>query len=320
MIELLVMAPCSPSVREELLDRFSNRYNITFADRHTPGFEGFLANAEVILGQPHPKALPNAPKLRWLQMTWAGVDRYTLREGFPVGQAVLTNASGAYGPIISEYVLAGILAHYRTIPGYLRNQQNAVWQDLGREECLEGKTALVLGTGDIGSNVAKRLQAFGAHTMGIRRSVKPQQYFEEIYPMERLDELLPGADIVIGCLPNTPQTRGLLGQKRLLTMKADALLVNVGRGSLIITDDLVQVLQSGHLRGAVLDVVDPEPLPAEHPLWRLEQVILTPHISGIAYGHNPATEKRVWQLCFENLERYALGQPLQHLVDLTAGY
>lgn len=320
MIELLVMAPCSAPITQELTRRFSDRYHIVFADRKTPGFEDFLANAEVIVGQPHPKALPQAPKLRWLQMTWAGVDRYTLKEGFPTRQAVLTNASGAYGPIISEYVLAGILAHYRNLPAYGRNQKSGLWQDLGREECLEGKTALILGTGDIGSNVAKRLKAFGAHAVGVRRRVAQQQYFDKVCSMEQLDRLLPQADIVIGCLPNTPATRGLLNKTRLLGMKADALLVNVGRGSLIVTDDLAQVLQSGHLRGAVLDVVDPEPLPAEHPLWQMENVILTPHISGIGFGHNPATEQRVWQLCFENLERYAAGQPLQHVVDLTTGY
>jgi len=320
MIELLVVAPGSAAIKQELTVRFSDRYHIVFADRKTPGFEEYLAKAEVIIGQPHPKALPNATKLRWLQMTWAGVDRYTLREGFPVGQAVLTNASGAYGPIISEYVLAGVLAHYRNIPAYLRGQQAQQWQDLGREECLEEKTVLILGTGDIGTNVAKRLQAFGAHPVGIRRSAKPQPYFEAVYAMEQLAELLPQADIVVGCLPNTPATRGLLNKERLLSMKSDALLVNVGRGSLIVTADLVEVLQNGHLRGAVLDVVDPEPLPEGHPLWQMEQVILTPHISGIGYGHNPATEKRVWQLCFENLERYAAGQPLQHVVDLSVGY
>ena len=320
MIELLVMAPCSTPVRRELLARFSNRYNIVFADRKTPGFEELLANAEVIVGQPHPKALPDATNLRWLQMTWAGVDRYTLREGFPVGQAVLTNASGAYGSIISEYVLAGILAHYRNIPAYLRSQQAALWHDLGREECLEDKTVLVLGTGDIGSNVAKRLQAFGTRAVGVRRSAAPQQYFEAVYSVEQLDELLPEADIVVGCLPNTPSTRGLLNKARLLSMKKEALLVNVGRGSPVVTEHLVEVLQSGHLRGAVLDVVDPEPLPSDHPLWQMQQVMLTPHISGIGYGHNPATEKRVWQICFDNLERYAAGQPLQHVVDLSAGY
>ena len=320
MIELLVVAPCGAALQQQLTQRFADRYHIVFADRKTPGFEDYLANAEVILGQPHPKALANALKLRWLQMTWAGVDRYTLREGFPADRAVLTNASGAYGPIISEYVMAGILSHYRNLPAYGRNQKSGLWQDLGREECLEGKTALILGTGDIGTNVAKRLQVFGTQTLGIRRRVAQQQYFDRVCPMEELDELLPKADLVIGCLPNTPSTRGLLDKNRLLGMKAEALLVNVGRGSLIVTEHLVEVLQSGHLRGAVLDVVDPEPLPPEHPLWQMENVILTPHISGIAYGHNPATEQRVWQLCFENLERYAANRPLQHVVDLTAGY
>lgn len=320
MIELLVVAPGSAAIKQELTVRFSDRYHIVFADRKTPGFEEYLANAEVILGQPHPKTLPNAPKLRWLQMTWAGVDRYTLREGFPTGQAVLTNASGAYGPVISEYVLAVILSHYRNLPAYQNNQKKGLWQDVGREECLEGKTALILGTGDIGTNVAKRLQAFGTHTIGIRRRGAQQQYFDKVFSLDQLDRLLPQADLVIGCLPNTPSTRGLLDKTRLLSMKANALLANVGRGSLIVTDHLAEVLQSGHLRGAVLDVVDPEPLPPEHPLWQLENVILTPHISGIAYGHNPAIEQRVWQLCFDNLERYAAGQPLQHVVDLTEGY
>lgn len=166
--------------------------------------------------------MQQAEKLRWVQMTWAGTDIYTRRTGFPE-RVTLTNASGAFGRTISEYVLGGILTMYRNFPAYREQQKQAVWRTVGAERTLYGRTVLILGTGDLGSNVAKRLRGFGTVNIGVRRAAgETLPYFDEVRGIAELDELLPQADIVIGCLPNTPGTAGLLTETRLRRMKQDA--------------------------------------------------------------------------------------------------
>ena len=139
-------------------------------------------------------------------------------------------------------------------------------------------------------------------------------------PFSGCDELLPQADIVIGCLPNTPGTAGLLTETRLRRMKQDALLVNVGRGTLLSTAELAAVLADGYLSGAVLDVCDTEPLPPSSPLWGMENVLLTPHVSGRGFGHDRGTERLIWEIVMDNLARYLEGKNLRHIVDINRGY
>lgn len=312
---VIVTAECSESVREMLQSCFAETCVLTF-DRHPET----LGDAEVCIGEPRMELVQQAEKLRWVQMTWAGTDIYTRREGFPA-QVQLTNASGAFGRTISEYVLAGILAMYRNLPQYREQQKQAVWQSVGAERTLFGRTVLILGTGDLGSNVAKRLSGFDTVTVGVRRTAgEALPYFDEVRTFAELDALLPQADIVVGCLPNTPETAGLLSEKRLRSMKKDALLVNVGRGTLLSTDTLARVLADGQLSGAVLDVTDTEPLPATSPLWRMENVLLTPHVSGRGFGHDQGTEKLVWEIVTANLARYLEGKPLRNVVDMSRGY
>ena len=138
--------------------------------------------------------------------------------------------------------------------------------------------------------------------------------------MDALDDDLPTADIVIGALPRTPGTIGLLDYRRMQRIPKDALLVNVGRGTMIVTGDLERLLAEGHFSGVVLDVMDPEPLPESSSLWTTDRVLLTPHISGIGFGHEDATEAVIWDICRENLRLYAAGKPLTHVVDVAAGY
>jgi phosphoglycerate dehydrogenase-like enzyme len=252
-----------------------------------------------------------------MQITWAGADRYT--KNFPEG-VILTNASGAFGRIISEYTMGMILSQYKRLPQYYVNQKKQLWEDLGTERSLWHQRALILGTGNVGQNIAQKLQAFGAYTIGCSRSGKPAPYFDETHPISQVDDLLPQADLVIGCLPRTRETEHLLDKRRLSLIPADALLVNVGRGATIVTKDLEELVQAGHFYGVVLDVVDPEPLPQDSPLWQNERVLLTPHVSGIGFGHEPATEAVIWDICFENLSRYARGEALMNQVDISAGY
>lgn len=317
MTKLLITVPCKEAVKARFTAEFEGLLDITYAEEDPSVIAAALPQAEIVIGEPHPKLLPTAEKLRWMQITWAGADRYT--RNFPEG-VVLTNASGAFGRIISEYTLGMILSQYKRLPQYYVNQQKKIWKDIGKERSLINNRVLILGTGNVGSSIAQKLHAFSTYNIGINRSGKDAPHFDEIHAMDALDELLPQADIVIGALPKAPGTIGLLDHRRLHLMKEDALLVNVGRGTMIVTKDLEDALEEGRFYGVVLDVMDPEPLPVTSSLWTQERVLLTPHISGIGFDHEAATEAHIWDICFRNLHNYLQKRPLENVVDILAGY
>ncbi len=281
---------------------------------------GFADKVDVVFGEPDMKTIAAMPKLRWIQMTWAGANKYTSAPDYP-RHISLTSASGAFGGVISEHIMAGLLALYKNLRAYRAQLQQGFWQLLSGDDSLEGKRALILGTGDIGSNTAKKLQAFGATTVGICRTErKSLPYFDELYAISSLDAELPKADLVIIALPGTKQTRGLMNKARIGKMNPDALLVNVGRGFVVDTGALTNALETKKLRGAVLDVTDPEPLPANHPLRQMENVILTPHVSGISWGENDFTRQKIIRIFLDNLQKDAQNAPLSRQIDLENGY
>ena len=318
---VLVLAQCEEQQREILRDRFGARCALQFVENGMRPTAEQLAGAAVIIGEPRRVELTQTGQLRLLQLTWAGADKYARMEGLPSG-VTLANASGAFGTIIAEYVLGSLVALYRAFPRYCRNQRAHLWQKCDQAVTVSGKTALVLGMGDIGTNVAHRLRAFGATVLGVKRTAvcEPAAGFAEAHTLTELDELLPQADIVIGCLPNTRETAGLLTAERLHRLKKGAVLVNVGRGSLVQTVDLIEALRDGSLGGAALDVTETEPLPSDCPLWDMEKVLITPHIAGPRFGGNRTVQERIWEICMENLERYLTGKPLRNVVDVSAGY
>lgn len=277
-----------------------------------------LADAEILIGAVGPEKLRLAKNLKWYQLVWAGTDSYKPGE-FPEG-VLLTNGSGAYGVMIAEHMMACMLAMVRQLDHYAANQKAHLWDRDWTEDTLEGKTVLILGTGDIGSALAKRLRGFDCRILGLRRTEGQLPFFDEVHTTRDLDRLLPQADVVACAMPGTAATRGLLNRERLLAMKKTALLLNCGRGSLIVTQDLEEVLAMGHLGGVALDVTDPEPLPADSFLWDCPRVILTPHISGSTFCHVAATEDKVYAIAAENLRRFRDGEPLLNQVDLELGY
>ena len=285
---------------------------------YTQDGEDRLADADIVIGALDPEQLPLAHNLKWYQLVWAGTDRYN-PGNFPAGVR-FTNGSGAYGVMIAEHMMACMLAMIRQLGHYAEHQKAHVWDKDWTEDTLEGKTVLILGTGDIGTALAKRLQGFDCRVIGLRRTAGEAPCFDEVHTTDALDQLLPLADIVACAMPGTAATRGLLHKGRLLAMKPAALLLNCGRGSLIPTKDLEEVLAAGHLGGVALDVTDPEPLPADSPLWDCSRVILTPHISGATFGHVAATEDKVYAIAAENLRRFRDGEALLNEVDLEAGY
>lgn len=317
---VLVMAERSAEITAQLAARFGSRCELLFAENE-PDFGAALSRADAIIGEPEEVQLQNARALSWLQLTWAGADKYARMARFPAG-VTLCKVSGAFGTVISEYVLGSIVALYRALPVYWSQQKVHVWQQHAKGSTICGKRALVFGMGDLGANVARRLSAFGAQVTGVRRTRREAlpAGFADAYTMDKADELLPQADIVVNCLPSTPETEGFLTRARLLSMKKGALLVNVGRGSFVKTDDLVFALEKGFLGGAVLDVLETEPLEESSLLWDMENVLITPHIAGPSFEGNVDVQSAIWAICMENLDCYLDGKPLRHVVDRSAGY
>ena len=318
--KILVKVKTDKEIREEFLECFSSRAEIVFCDDETN--ENNLETATVIVGEPTEDELSKCKNLKLLQLTWAGADKFLKMKNFPKN-ATLATASGAFGEVISEYVIGGILALYRDFPTYFENQRNHVWQKNETVETINGKTVLVFGTGDIGKTTAKKLKALGAKEIfGVRRNSKEDfvENFDEIFDVVELDSLLPKADIVVCCLPETKATIGMLNKEMLSLMKENSVLINVGRGSLIVTNDLIEILESGKIKGAVLDVFEKEPLPENSKLWDMKNVIITPHIAGPSFAGDEATKDKIWKICFENIECYLCGGTLKNVVDFDRGY
>ncbi len=312
---MLIQLPCNETHLAWLREAAGDRCRLLF-----PGEPGALAEATCVFGEPTLEEIAAMPRLRWIQMSWAGADRYTAAPDFPRNIQVCC-ATGAYGGVIAEYLFGAILALYRHLPTYVRQMDSGLWRPRFPGRGIEGKTVLILGAGDIGTAFAKRLRPFGARVLGVRRTAGacPPEY-DEMHTLDHLPALLPRADIVSCSLPNTVETRGLLDEAALRSMKPDALLLNVGRGTLLNPDVLAKVLASGHLSGAALDVCEPEPLPPGHPLWAMDNVLLTPHIAGIGFGNVPETAGKIVRLCCRNLRRLLDGEPLESRVDFATGY
>lgn len=279
-----------------------------------------LAAAEVIVGFPPVPRLAAATHVKWLQIPWSGADGYADHPDFPA-RIILTNATGAFGRSIAEYVFAAVFALMRRFHQYRDCQQEARWERQGDEMSPTGKKVLILGAGDIGTHTAQLFKMMGCHITGVRRVVRtiPAE-FDAMITLEQVDALLPEADIVIGCMPHTPLTQGFMNRERLERMKSTAIFVNVGRGTLVDHDALADILKEGKIYGAALDVTNPEPLPADHPLWKCRNVMITPHISGQTFAGLKDKEEIFVQICKENLQRYREGKPLQNQVDLKTGY
>jgi phosphoglycerate dehydrogenase-like enzyme len=244
-------------------------------------------------------ARPGA-RLRVIQTLSAGVDHLV---GRVPERITVCNARGIYDAPLAEWVVGAILAMERGLIRARDAQRDGAWSSFEPPE-LSGRRVVILGLGSIGTAIMDRLRPFGVDVVGIARSGRPG-----VHGIEDLDELLPAADIVVDILPLTGATRGLLDARRLGLLPDGALLVNAGRGRTVETEPLVRELASGRLR-AVLDVTDPEPLPAGHPLWSLPNVLISPHVA----GDSPATAVRAFALVGDQIRRFAAGQPLLNVV------
>jgi phosphoglycerate dehydrogenase-like enzyme len=264
--------------------------------------------------------LAAAERLRWVQAWSAGVDRYMgLTRLVENDQIVMTNMKGVHGPAIAEHTFAMLLFMTRDLGAFREMQKSSSWNRgaSDRMTALAGRTMLVVGMGGIGSEIARRAHGFDMRVLAtVRTKRDAPEYVDELGNNSDLDRFLGEADVVIVALPLTEETRGLFDKRRLSRLKKGAWFINIGRGKIVDTGALLEVLESGQLAGAGLDVTDPEPLPEDHPLWSRDDVIITPHVSARA----EITGERRWEVIRENMRRFSAGEELINAVNKRLGY
>ncbi len=278
------------------------------------------AECEVLYGYLSPSVLPKARALKWFQSASAGVDQFCDPALWQNPDAVLTNSSGVYGVTISEHMICLVLMLMRRIPEYMACAQRREWGPQMPLRSIYGSTIAVVGTGDLGTSFARRAKALGARCVrGVKRSPAPAgPCYDETYTSDRLKEAVADCDVVALCLPHTKETAGMIDASVLAAMAPRTLLVNVGRGSSVDQEALIEALNSGRLAGAALDVMVPEPLPKDHPLWSAKNLLITPHVAGnMSLGWTCEFDA---QLFCENIARYRAGEPLKNTIDRTRGY
>jgi len=295
------------------------------------------AQVEIVAGALAPDLLPRARHLRWYQQWGAGADWLFDHPALQQMDFILTNASGVHAVPISEHIIALLLAFARDLPRALHAQTQHVWisnqfqryslkdaqAEAGRYRSehdlfeLADKTLLLLGVGGIGARTVRLAAALDMRVIGVRRD--PGQMMAGVAQMVGPDQLLavlPEADFVVITIPLTPETRGLFDRRAFAAMRANAYLINIGRGEIVVEPDLIEALQAGRIAGAGLDVFADEPLPPDSPLWDMDNVIVTSHYAGLT----PRYDERALAIFLDNLHRYRRGEPLRNVVDKMLGY
>lgn len=280
----------------------------------TPAPE-LLARTEAMLAyRSGPGVLARMPALRWIQALTAGVEGWLGLPDLPE-RLVLTCARGTHRVQMPENILGALFHLTKPYAGIALDQKDRRWRRRV-SQTLAGTTLGILGLGVIGQELARKAQALEMRVIGTRRRPAPIPHVDHVYGPEGTDEVLAAADWVLLLLPVTPETRGFMNAARLKRMKPSAYLLNFGRGELVADDDLIQAVTARTIAGAVLDVFTTEPLPAEHPFWTTEGVLVLPHIGGL----HPGRDHIVAGLFVDNLERFLAGQPLRETVDRARGY
>ncbi len=269
------------------------------------------------IGRLNPDLLERAPRLRWLQTPTISLEHIVFPD-LVQSDVTVTNMRNIYNDHIANHVCALFLALCRDLPRLTRQQGRHEWnKETVRVRDPGEMTLLILGLGGIGAEASRRLAVFGPAIIGVDPKVTaPPPGVSELALPDALPDLLPRADAVIICAPQTPETTGLFNAALFERMKPGALFVNIGRGAIVRLDALVSALQSGRVGGAALDVYEIEPLPADHPLWAMENVLLTPHSADLG----PHTRERQLAVVLENTRRFVAGQPLATVADKTRWY
>lgn len=282
-------------------------------------WENHVKDAEVIAGWKNgmENQITGEAKLNWLQTWSAGVNSLPL-DTLEKENIHVTSANGVHSFPISETIFGLMLSLTRKIHTYARNQQVKRWfhENIGLE--LHHKTIGIVGVGAIGGETAKIAKAFGMHVIGVRQSNKAHDYVDEMFTLQELKDVLPRCDYIVITLPLTETTKELFGKKEFEKMKTSAFIINIGRGDIIVEKEMIEALSNKSIAGAGLDVFEIEPLPAESPLWEMENVIITPHTSGSTDYYN---QRLIEEIFIPNLQKYLKnGQLPINLLDYKKGY
>jgi len=290
-----------------------------------------MPEADGFFGKLTPPLLAAARRLTWVQSPTASLEHYVFPE-LIAHPCQLTNMRGLFSDAIADHVFGFLLCFTRNFPQYIRNQQTATWEPVGGEQervafttgpanvsaidrahpCLSDLTLGIVGLGAIGLEIARRAGAFGMRVLAVDPLVKqPPAGVAAVWEPGRLGELLSASDAVVIAAPHTPETARLFRRPQFQQMKRTAYLINIGRGAIVDLTDLTAALQAGEIAGAGLDVFETEPLPAEHPLWKLPNVIITPHVA----GYSPRIAERHLGVLLENVRRFRNQEPLLNVVN-----
>ncbi|MGD6844049.1 D-2-hydroxyacid dehydrogenase [Bacillus infantis] len=308
------------NLREDLLKNVKDvmpGWNI-IAGKDPETWKSHLMDAEIIAGWKKDAApAAESQNLRWIQAWSAGVNNLPLEE-LEKNNVFLTSANGVHAYPISESIFGLMLALTRKIHTYVKNQGEKKWHHSHMSQEIHKKTIGIMGAGAIGRETAKIAKAFGMKVIGVRHSGKEEQYFDEMYTAEKLDDILPHCDYVVITLPLTDETHSMFSASQFKRMKSTAFLINIGRGEILVEQDLISALKEGEIAGAGLDVFEKEPLQESSPLWEMENVIITPHTSGSTEYYD---ERVVNDILVPNLKEYLKGnEPSRNLVDYRKGY
>jgi len=280
------------------------------------GAEQAIGQAEGAFGTIPPALLARAEKLRWLQAPQAAPPAGYYYPELIAHPVQISNFREIYNDHIAAHIMSFVMAFARGLHFYLPQQLRREWRPAPREDGtvvhLPEASMLVVGVGGIGGEAARLASAFGMRVIGVdERRTAPPPGVAELHRAAALDELLPRADFVVLTVPHTPETEGFMNRARFQRMKKSAFFINIGRGMTTRLDDLVAALRAGEIAGAGLDVFEREPLPADHPLWTMPGVLITPHTA----GHGPYLDERRYEVLSENCRRFVAGEPLRNLVD-----
>ena len=328
-MKLVIHPPVDADRLQKIETAAESMQVVNAADESTARRE--IVEADAFFGKLTPALLAAATRLRWVQSPTASLEHYIFPE-LVAHPAVLTNMRGLYSDVIAEHVLGLMLCFTRNLHTYIRNQLASRWEPVGGEAArvsfatgpgeisaidrahrmLGDQTLGIVGLGHIGTEIARRGAAFGMRVLAVdpRRTSAPEGV-AALWPPDRLNELLGQSDFVVIAAPHTPDTEQLFRRPQFQAMRRNACLINIGRGAIVNLADLVAALEAGEIAGAALDVFEVEPLPADHPLWRMPNVILTPHVAGQA----PQVAQRHLAILLTNLAHFQHGEPLDNIVD-----
>ncbi len=281
-----------------------------------------IADADAFVGGISPEMVKAGKNLKWVQIMSAGVETVLHKSGSTAlrdSDIVLTNNQIVQGPEIADHAFAMLLALTRHIPMYIEDRKNAAWRRTGQYPGIElrGRTGVVIGVGGIGMQIAIRAHAFGMKVVGVDPEDVPfLPFLDKVVKPDQLDEVIPDADVVFISAPHTTESNKMFGTRQFDLMKKDSYFIAVSRGGLYDMGGLAKALDSKRLAGAGVDVTDPEPLPTESPLWKFDNIIITPHIA----GRSDKDRARMVGTIKENVKRFAEGKPLLNVVDKKKGY